>query len=71
MKIHYWHVYHKGGDPLIPPCVTSNQSFDLFIKPGLNSALVVATLFICFRLNCAVFKKKINHFEAVNRKNNF
>ena len=40
MKIYYWRVYHEGGNPLIPTCVTSNHHyFDLFIKPGLNSPL--------------------------------
>ena len=25
IKIHYWRVYHGGGDPLISTCVTSKQ----------------------------------------------
>ena len=33
------------------------------------STIVAAILFTCFRLNYAVFKKKINSFKVVNRKN--
>ena len=32
---------------------------------------MAAILCTCFGLKYAVFKKKINPFEAVNRKNNF
>ena len=35
------------------------KSFDLFIKPGLNSLLVVAILFTSFRLNYAVSKRNL------------
>ena len=35
------------------------SSFDLFIKPGLNSLLVAAILFTSFRLNYAVSKRNL------------
>ena len=35
------------------------SSFDLFIKPGLNSLLVAAILFTSFRLNYTVSKRKL------------
>ena len=77
MKIHDQRISRWRGTSHFYLCDVKS-SFDLFIKPGLNSArsyilstVVAAILFTCFRLNYAVFKKKINPFEAVNRKNNF
>ena len=35
------------------------SSFELFIKPGLNSLLVAAILFTSFRLNYAVSKRNL------------
>ena len=61
-----------GRGPPRPYLRDVKSSFDLFIKPGLNSSLLVgAILCTCFGLKYAVFKKKINPFEAVNRNNNF
>ena len=64
----------RGRGPPHPYLSDVKSSFDLhvFIKPGLNSTLLVAAiLFTSFRLKYAVFKKKINPFEAANGKNNF
>ena len=56
----------RGRGPPHPYLCDVKSSFDLFL-----SLLVVAILCTCFGLKYAVFKKKINPFEAVNRKNNF
>ena len=60
----------RGRGPPYHYLCDVKSSFHLFIKPGLDSLLVAAILFTSFRLNYAVFKKKINPFEAVNGKNN-
>ena len=38
MKIYYWRVYHEGGEPLIPTCVTSNHH--LIYSLNLDSILL-------------------------------
>ena len=60
----------RGRGPPHPYLCDVKSSFDLFIKAGLT-LLEAAILFTNFRLNYAVFKKKINPFEAANGKNNF
>ena len=50
-----------GRGPPHPYLCDVKSSFDLFIKPGLNSLLVAAILFTSFRLN----------YEAASGKNNF
>ena len=50
-----------GRGPPHPYLCDVKSSFDLFIKPGFNSTLlVVAILSTSFRLNYAVFKQKTN-----------
>ena len=62
----------RGRGPPHPNLCDVKSSFDLFIKPGFNSTLLVAAILsTSFRLKYAVFKKKINRFEAANGKNNF
>ena len=56
----------RGRGPPHPYLCDVKSSFDLVIKPGLNSLLVAAILFTSFRLNYAVFKKRINPFEVAN-----
>ena len=48
----------RGRGPPHPYLCDFESSFDLFIKPGLNSSLLVAAiLWKCFGLKYAVFKK--------------
>ena len=55
----------RGRGPSHPYLCDVKSSFDLFIKPGFNSSLLVAAILsTSFRLKYAVFKKKVNHFEA-------
>ena len=62
----------RGRGPSHPYLCDVKSSFDLFIKPGFNSTLLeAAILSTSFRLKYAVFKKKMNPFEAANGKNNF
>ena len=49
----------RGRGPPHPYLCDVKSSFDLFIKPGLNSLLVAAILFTSFRLNYAVSKRKL------------
>ena len=49
----------RGRGPSHPYLCDVKSSFDLFIKPGLNSLLVAAILFTSFRLNYAVSKQKL------------
>ena len=50
----------RGRGPPHPYLCDVKSSFDLFIKPGLNSSLLVAAiLFTRFRLNYAVSKRKL------------
>ena len=56
MKIYYWRVYHEGGNPLIPTCVTSIHH--LIYSLNLDSILA-AILLTSFRLNYAVSKRKL------------
>ena len=49
----------RGRGPSHPYLCDVKSSFDLFIKPGLNSLLVAAILFTSFRLNYAVSKRKL------------
>ena len=49
----------RGRGPPHPYLCDVKSSFDLFIKPGLNSLLVAAILFTSFRLNYAVSKTKL------------
>ena len=49
----------RGREPPHPYLCDVKSSFDLFIKPGLNSLLVAAILFTSFRLNYAVSKRKL------------
>ena len=41
------------------------------IWAGTEKASSAAILFYCFRFKCAVYRKKINPFEAVYRKHKF
>ena len=66
MKIHSCRVYREGGDPLTPTCVTSKHH----LVYSFRIKFVAAILLTCCGHKCAVFERKINHFEAVNRKNN-
>ena len=51
----------RGTGPPHPYLCDVKSSFDLFIKPGLNSSLLVAAILCtCFGLKYVVFKKKIN-----------
>ena len=60
-QIYYWRVYHEGGwGPPHPYLCDVKSSFDLFIKPGFNSTLLVAAILsTSFRLKYAVFRKKL------------
>ena len=49
----------RGRGPPSPYLCDVKSSFDLFIKPRLNSLLVAAILFTSFRLNYAVSKKNL------------
>ena len=49
----------RGRGPPHPYLCDVKSSFDLFIKPGLNSLLVAAILFTSFRLNYAVSKRNL------------
>ena len=49
----------RGRGPPHPYLSDVKSSFDLFIKPGLNSLLVAAILFTSFRLNYAVSKRNL------------
>ena len=49
MKIHYWRVYHEGGDPLIPARVTSNQSFDSSRSEGVRPKRSEVNKFVGWR----------------------
>ena len=49
----------RGRGPPHPCLCDVKSSFDLFIKPGLNSLLVAAILFTSFRLDYAVSKRKL------------
>ena len=51
------HISRGKGPPHSYLCDVKS-SFDLFIKPGLNSLLVAAILFTSFRLNHAVSRRK-------------
>ena len=62
----------RGRGPSHPHLSDIKSSFDLFIKSGFNSTLLVAAILsTSFRLKYAVFKKKMNPFEAANGTNNF
>ena len=55
----------RGRGPSHPYLCDVKSSFDLFIKPGFNSTLLVAAILsTSFRLKYAVFKTKMNPFEA-------
>ena len=68
IKIYYRSVYHEGGDPLIPTCVTSNPcliyslNVDKNLLPLLEgmflSTVVAAILFTCFRPATMQFSKR-------------
>ena len=58
----------RGREPPHPYLCDVNSSFDLFIKPGLNSGDHIAYK---FQTQLRRFKTKINPFEAANGKNNF
>ena len=65
IKIHYWCVYHEGGDLLIFTCVTLN-------KHNLEGCFhSMAATCMNLRLGSAVFRKKTNVFQEVNLNNNF
>ena len=64
IKIHSCRLYLEGGDSLTPTCVTSKHHL-IMIKTGLN---LFAILLTCCGLKCAVFKRKLHHFETVNRR---
>ena len=49
----------RGRGPPLPYLCDVKSSFDLFIKPGLNSLLVAAILLTSFRLNYAVSKRNL------------
>ena len=49
----------RGRGPPHPYLYDVKSSFDLFIKPGLNSLLVAAIFFTSFRLNYAVSKRNL------------
>ena len=49
----------RGKGPSHPYLCDVKSSFDLFIKPGLNSLFVAAILFTSFRLKYAVSKTKL------------
>ena len=65
IKIHYRSVYHEGGDVLIFTCLTSNKHY---LEGCFHS---MAATCMNLRLLSAVFRKKTNVLQAVNRNNNF
>ena len=52
------HISRVRGPPHSYLCDVKS-SFDLFIKPGLNSLLVAAILFTSFRLNYTISKRNL------------
>ena len=58
----------RGVGPTHPYLCDVKASFGLF---KFRIKFVAAILLLSCGLKCAVFKRKTNHFEAVNRKNIF